>query len=426
MRRCPRLLAFAVPGLIVLARLAPASAGAAAPGPVIDVPLPQLQAAFKCPAGFRHPEHDAVLLVHGTSVTADENWAWNYLPQLPKVGFDACTIQMPNRALSDMQISSEYVVWAIREEAQLSHRRIDTIGLSQGGIEPRWALTFWPDIHHLVSKYIGMATPNHGAFYGFADCVHGCPPAIWQQSTGSNYMNAVNAVETPYRPEVSYTSIYSLTDDIIQPAFPTPTAALAGASNIAVQDVCPGHYVGHIQSAWDAAYYAIVMDALLHPGPADPGLVDRSYCSQPAMPGVDPVFGWQETASLYVEAGEVQAEYPDKPSHEPPLRCYATAAGCPRTASRHSEGVTTASLPATGSSVETLASPAGGQSTGAVTSAPAHSAQLPRAAAAGRPGAHAGRRSGALPVAAVVGLLAGIVALAAALWLTAPRLRRVL
>jgi len=310
---------------------AAAPSTAAPPGPPLDVPAARLAAALDCPGGFHHPEHDVVLLVHGTSVTAAENWGWNYLPQLPRVGFDACTVQMPDRALGDAQVSAEYVVSAIREVARRSGRRVDTIGLSQGGLEPRWALRFWPDIHHLVAKYIAMATPNHGALFGNADCVSSCPPALWQQSIGSNYLTALNRVETPYAGEVAYTSVYSLTDDIIQPAAgPTgPTAALAGASNIAVQDVCQGHYAGHIQSAWDAAYYAVVLDALSHPGPADPSRVDRSYCTQPSMPGVDPTFGWPETAQLYLTAGEVQAQYADKPSSEPALRCYATVPGCP-------------------------------------------------------------------------------------------------
>jgi hypothetical protein len=304
-------------------------ADGAPPGPPLDVPEAKLAAALSCPVGFTHTEHRAVLLVHGTSVTADENWGWNYAQALPKAGFDFCTVAMPDYAFVDIQVSVQYVVYAIREVARRSHGRITTVGLSQGGIQPRWALKWWPDIHQVVASFVDMATPNHGALFGNGACVSSCVPAVWQQAVGAHLIDALNRdTETPYIGSVAYTSVYSLTDDIIQPAEPSPTAALQGAVNIAVQDICPGRYVGHIQSMWDAAYYAVVIDALSHSGPADPARVDRSYCNQQAMPEVDPVVGWQMTAQLYATAGSRQGVYPDKPTSEPPLRCYATVEGC--------------------------------------------------------------------------------------------------
>jgi len=313
---------------LVAGSAAPAAAAAAAPGPPLQTPVTQLAAAFKCPNGIHNPHRRPVLLVHGTSVTAEENWGWTYVPALAQAGYDVCTVEMPDYAFRDIQESVEYVVYGIRQEAALTHQRITTIGLSQGGIEPRWALKWWPDIHNLVASYIAMATPNHGASFGYS-CAYNCIPSVWQQSIGSNLLSALNrGTEAPYLGDVAYTSVYSLTDDIIQPALPTPTAAVAGGSNIAVQDICPGRYVGHIQSAWDAAYYAVVMDALSHNGAADPARVDRSFCNQQGMPGVDPVTGWSMTAELYTLAGARQSVYPGRTTSEPPLRCYATAAGC--------------------------------------------------------------------------------------------------
>jgi hypothetical protein len=319
-------------GAVVVVAPAPAGAAQDPPGPPLQTSEATLAAAYKCPGGFHHPEHHPVLLVHGTSVTVDENWGWTYLPALTKAGYDVCTIQMPDYAFVDVQVSVEYVVYAIRETARRAHARITTIGLSQGGIEPRWALKWWPDIHDHVSSYIGMATPNHGSFYGNG-CVANvttCVPAVWQQAIGSNFLTALNRdTETPYKGSVAYTTVYSLTDDIIQPAVPSPTGALAGAVNIAVQDICPGRYVGHIQSAWDAAYYAVVIDALSHGGAADPARVDRAYCNQQGMPGVDTPTGLQQTATLYAVAGERQSLYVGRTTSEAPLRCYATPQGCP-------------------------------------------------------------------------------------------------
>src|SRR5258708_2763923 len=293
------------------------------PGPPLLEPVAKLAAAFACPNGFHHRDHRPVLLVHGTSVTVQENWGWTYIPALTQAGYDVCTVQMPDYAFVDVQVSSEYVVYAIRQTARRAGARISVVGLSQGGIEPRWALKWWPDIHDEVASYVGMATPNHGSVYGNG-CVGSCVPAVWQQAVGSNFIRALNrGSEAPYLGQIRYTTVYSLTDDIIQPALPAPTGAIAGASNIAVQDICPGRYVGHIQSAWDAVYYAVVIDALSHAGPAAAGTVGRAVCSRQGMPGVGATTGAQMTAQLYAIAVERQSLYPGRSSGEAPRRSYA-------------------------------------------------------------------------------------------------------
>jgi hypothetical protein len=298
------------------------------PGPPLEVAPAKLSAAFVCPNGFHHPEHRPVLLVHGTSITVQENWGWTYIPALTTAGYDICTVQMPDYAFVDVQVSAEYVVYAIRQAARLSGQRISVVGVSQGGIEPRWALKWWPDIHDDVASYVGMATPNHGSLYGNG-CAGSCIPSVWQQAVGSNLLSALNrGTEAPYLGSVSYTDVYSQTDDIIQPAYPAPTAALSGGANIAVQDICPGRYVGHIQSVWDAVYYSVVLDAVSHTGPADPGRIDRTVCTQQGMPGVDPAIGATMTAQLYATAVERQSLYPGRNGGELPLRCYALVPSC--------------------------------------------------------------------------------------------------
>jgi triacylglycerol lipase len=82
--------------------------------------------------------------------------------------------------------------------------------------------------------------------------------------------------ETPG--DLSYTSIYSgFYDELVEPATPVPTAGLdwnknnPNVANILLQDVCPGRFVDHITiGLTDALAFALVLDALEHPGPADP------------------------------------------------------------------------------------------------------------------------------------------------------------
>jgi len=323
-----RITRFAVCAIAVLSiQMAPTgrAMGSAAspmegPGPRLDVPEWKLADALRCHGDLSGL---VVLLVHGTSVTAEENWGWNYELALPHEGFAVCTVNLPDRELIDVQITSEYVVYAIRAVARQAGHKIDVVGLSQGVLQPRWAIKWWPDIRFLIDDYVSMAGTNHGSIYADAACAAGsCIPSIWQQRVnGAHFLATLNhGDETPG--DVSYTSVYSLTDDIIQPVVPTPVAAIRGASNVAVQDICPGRYVGHVQSASDAVYYAVVMDALTHAGPADPSRVDRAFCLQTVMPYVDPATAAVRTALIYATAGIVQSEH-RKTSHEPPLKAYA-------------------------------------------------------------------------------------------------------
>jgi triacylglycerol esterase/lipase EstA (alpha/beta hydrolase family) len=304
---------------LAVAWIPAAAATSGEPGPRLQTPVATLNDAISCPPRLRHK---TVLLVHGTSVTAEENWSWNYVKALPREGFDVCTVQMPDRLLIDIQTTTEYVVNAIRVVARRSGQPISVVGLSQGALQPRWALRWWPDLRNLVDDYVSMAGTNRGSVFADASCASDCLPSLWQQRTsGSLFLGALDTGdETPG--SVSYTSVYSLTDEIIQPSAPDPVAAIQGASNIAVQDICPGRYVGHVQSASDAAYYGVVLDALKHVGPADPSRIDRNYCTQTVMPYVDPKDAVVRTAEVYVFAGVVQAEH-EKVSSEPPLRAYA-------------------------------------------------------------------------------------------------------
>src|SRR5581483_3443642 len=118
----------------------------------------------------------------------------------------------------------------------------------------------------------------------------------------ARHLKALNAGdETPG--DIAYISVYSRTDQFVwrtdgakEPW--TESAKLDGASNIAIQDVCPGRYVEHIQATYDAAVFAVIMDALTHDGGADAGRVDRSVCAQAAMPGVDMGKAMAETLEI--------------------------------------------------------------------------------------------------------------------------------
>lgn len=291
-------------------------------GPALSVPPAELAAALQCQTPLARGDR-AVLLVHGTSVTPEENWEWNWQRALPHFGFRACTVRLPDYAFVDIQVSAEYVVHAIRAMSDAARAKISVIGLSQGGLQPRWAIRWWPDIRERVDDLVMIVTTNHGAPFADASCAAPpCLPALWQQRyAGSRFLDALNAGdETPG--EVSYTSIYSHTDVVVQPSVPVAAAALDGAVNVAVQDLCPGRPVDHAQSSYDAAVWALGFDALSHEGPLDLARVDAAACLEFALPHADPAEAARRGTEIYLVAGERQSTYTGKVNEEPPLRAY--------------------------------------------------------------------------------------------------------
>jgi triacylglycerol lipase len=266
--------------LILVALLTLSGAGAAAADPAITVPRGALKAALQCPRTFSHPDREPVLLVHGTGLNAGESWAWNYELALPPAGFDWCALTLPNRALGDIQVSSEYVAWAVERIHGLTHHRVAVITHSQGGMEGRWALRWWSQARADTADLIDLASPNHG-IYGADGCTDSgnCWPAVWQMASGSHFLKALNSVsETPGR--VSYTQVYSQTDELVEPSSTAPLKGGAETANIALQSICPGRVVHHGGLLSDPVAWELARDALTHPGPAKAGRVSRAACAQ--------------------------------------------------------------------------------------------------------------------------------------------------
>lgn len=315
-------------GLVSAAAAAPAGA---APGPQLKEPNAALERALECTPTVGDAKVTPVLLVHGTTSTPEDNWSWNYRLVLPKEGYPTCTLRLPGRALGDMQRAVEYVVFAIRRVADRARRQIAVVGHSQGGFLPTLALRYWPDLAFKIDDYIGLA-PALGRGTAFADIACGgpCAPAFWQFRPRSKLLEGYNRRELP--PGPSYTSIFTLFD---QAVVPQPQASTLRAprgvdtTSVAVQDFCGyPRTVEHVLLVGDAVAYALLIDALTHPGPADPDRVPLDACTQVAMPGADDISFL--TAVPRFMAGVAEATVSDqRVEREPALRCYLDPA-CPK------------------------------------------------------------------------------------------------
>jgi pimeloyl-ACP methyl ester carboxylesterase len=315
------------------------------PGPALSPTAAQLSASLHCEPSVRNARVEPVLLNPGTSTTPTENFGWNWEPALEKLGIPWCAYTAPNQTLNRIDVSGEYLVHAIRTMYKLAGRRIAIIGHSQGGMSMRWALRFWPDTRAMVEDVVGLEADNHGSTAATpGDCKFlGCPPADWQQISTSNFIAALNS-RTQTFAGISYTELYSTYDELATPdTGPSHcTSCLSSGrgqiANIELQSICPHDLSDHLLAGTtDPVAYALGIDAITHPGPANPGRIPKSVCSQLLMPGVmSPASAAAALPSLEAGLGSlgIFPGLPDPVSgapvlySEPTLPCYVFAA-CP-------------------------------------------------------------------------------------------------
>lgn len=299
-------------------------------GPPLAASATTLRAALTCPDDLRTAKRPPLLLIHGTALDTESNFSWNWIPALEADGRPYCTLDLVDFGLGDIQDSAERVVFAIREMARLSGRQVQIVGYSQGGLVPRWALKYWPDTRALVDDLVTLSGSHHGTVVATPICVAPCAPSIWQQDANSNLLAALNANGVETFLEVDYTSIYTRTDEVVFPnLFPdSASSALRNGGdnvvNIPVQSICPAQPAEHLLiGTSNPLAWRLALDALDHPGPADPARIEDSVCAEIFMPGVNPA-----TFALdFAGVGQTIAEsllLGQKTDAEPPLRCYVT------------------------------------------------------------------------------------------------------
>jgi hypothetical protein len=325
-----------------------ASRADTATGPALTEPPAALEASLQCSPGVAGATRTPVLLVHGTS-SAPSEFAWNWVPAFTAAQIPFCTVELLDSALGDIQASAEYIVHAIRSMHAASGRRIAIVGHSQGGMAPRWALKFWPDTRAMVDDLIGIAASNHGTVVADGACAAPCPPSNWQQRSGAAFLTALNEGAETWA-GISYTSIYTHTDEIVFPNLDdTGSTSLhtgdGAIANIAIQDVCPLALTEHIGlGTYDPVAYAIGLGALTHDGPADPARVDPAVCTELVMPGVNPATFATDYAATIADLA-VRLSTAARVGAEPALRCYVTDS-CPAAAASVPAPAAAASAPA--------------------------------------------------------------------------------
>jgi triacylglycerol lipase len=119
---------------------------------------------------------------------------------------------------------------------------VDVIGYSAGGVVARlWVRD--DGGAQVARRVLTLGSPHHGTSQAAlgAELAGGCPTACEQLVPNSDLLRRLNARdETPAGPV--WTTVRSASDQMVTPV---DSAALSGALNILVQDMCPGSAAAH-------------------------------------------------------------------------------------------------------------------------------------------------------------------------------------
>lgn len=315
MKALTRLIALLV--VASLAMVATEGSGLAAEygsGPVLREDRSDLRAALSCTPDVATSSKRAVLLVHGTGAKPEEDFGVNLALHLPRHGYPVCMVTIPDRAVNDLQVNVEYVVWAIRWMYARSDKKVAVIGHSQGAFLPSYALRFWPDLASKVSDLIGYAGTYTYGTDAAKVCVAVCPGALWQFRPDSRFLEAVAAQPMPRGP--SYTTYSTRLDEVVVPQPKAGVLRAPGVRSYVLQDLCPLDVAEHNSVQFERPFLAITLDALAHRGPGMAERLEKVPC------GLLPQTPVGATAVVPFALDNLLAITTNPATREPRLRCY--------------------------------------------------------------------------------------------------------
>jgi pimeloyl-ACP methyl ester carboxylesterase len=298
---------------------------------------PQLRAVIYIPPTFTYGQKPPVILVPGTGSTGYQAFDGNFIPLLTGVSWaDPVWLNIPIELLGDAQTNAEYVAYAINYIAGVTNKKVAVISWSQGGLITQWALKYWKSTRAVVSNFIPLSPDFHGTTLAAALCPAfpnlPCPPAVIQQEYTSNFVTALrtNGGDSAYVPT---TSVYSSTDEIVEPQSGTGASGYLLANNGAkvtnneIQKVCAdqvgGTFYTHEGVMYSSLAFALAKDALVNGGPGQVSRLNlKTVCASYLAPGLSLEDAITTEESIANAAVAILA-YPSKVTAEPPLMNYA-------------------------------------------------------------------------------------------------------
>jgi triacylglycerol lipase len=263
-----------LPLIAVLATACGSAAGhrTPAPEPAPTPPPPTTVDDAGCRPPAQHPS--PVVLVHGTFAATD----WRLIgPALAGRGYCVFTFNYGDLGTGEIARSAQQLkAFVDRLLARTRANKVSLVGHSEGGLMPRYYIRFLGGAKK-VDDLIGLAASNHGTQSPLTleGAAFGCAACAEQEAFNSPFLARLNdGTETPA--PVDYTVVETALDEIV---IPYTSAFLRGpgsrVTNVTLQNVCSGDFVGHLGITTDPVALQWVENALARSGPADPGFRPR-------------------------------------------------------------------------------------------------------------------------------------------------------
>jgi triacylglycerol lipase len=249
---------------------------------------------WSCQPSVDHPR--PVVLVHGLLANQTDDW-WSFSPVLANQGYCVFSLTYGTRpgagipgytpgGLTTMEESaaqlSDFVDQVL---AATGSKKVDIVGHSEGSLMPAWYVKFLGGAAK-VENYVGITTIWHGTDpLGLATLDQlgkpfGISPALEQSFSsfcascseflaGSDFIAKLREGGTVTVPGVTYTSIVTQNDELVQP-YTSGIEDAPNMTNLVVQQQCPLDQAEHIAMAADPIVAQDVLNAL---DPAHPTAV---------------------------------------------------------------------------------------------------------------------------------------------------------
>lgn len=276
-----------------------------------------------------------MILSPGTGVYGGADYIFNLIPLLQNSSFaDPVWINPPGGTVGDAQVTAGIGAYAINYISALTSHTVALITESQGSVDVQWALKYWPSARSNVTDFIPVSGDLKGTLL-FDDPVAellAVPAAFQQRYIGSNFL-ATLASENGVSAYVPTTSIYTATDEVVEPQQGILASAFfgdvrgVGVTNNEIQAVCPllpaGGIYGHGDILLNPLTWALIEDALTNDGPDEISRLNLgTVCNEVLAP-------WLTGADLIATLGlipQILSDillYEPKVSSEPAIMSYA-------------------------------------------------------------------------------------------------------
>ena len=217
-------------------------------GPQLDYAVNNIEPG---PAPLDQPR--TVLLITGVTIKA--KFFDPIVARLKRDGFRPVVWEPPALLSGSLFQAAQDLSDVIdRVRAESGQDKIDVLAECTGGLITRYYIQSMGGDQY-VSRLVTFVSPENGLpILRLVAPIAGWP-ALYDLTPGSEFLKAVHSVPLP--PNVPVTSIYTCTDEYIQPY---KTSIIDGATNIGL---CGRGFVGHYQTFYDPSIYLIMHDALV-------------------------------------------------------------------------------------------------------------------------------------------------------------------